>query len=74
MAKAPLKWAARLDVAETRNEFNMHPADLNDDGFIDLVVHWGRYDLQSGRSRIYLNDGRMNFRDATGECGLLKTG
>jgi len=63
-----------LEVAQTRNEFNMHPADLNGDGFIDLAVHWGRYDLKQGRSRIYLNDGKMNFRDATSECGLTEDG
>ena len=32
----------------------MHPADLNGDGFIDLAVHWGRYDLKEGKSRVYL--------------------
>jgi len=68
------KPAGHLDIAPTRNEFNVHPADLNGDGFIDLAVHWGRYDLKQGRARVYLNDGRMNFRDATGECGLTEDG
>jgi hypothetical protein len=72
--KGKFKMAGHLDVAQTRNEFNMHPADLNGDGFIDLVVHWGRYDLKQGRSRIYLNDGKMNFRDATSESGLVEDG
>src|ERR1051325_7473703 len=72
--KGAFKPAGHLDIAQTRNEFNMHPADLNGDGFIDLVVHWGRYDLKQGRSRIYLNDGKMNFRDATSECGLTEDG
>jgi hypothetical protein len=63
-----------LDIAQTKNEFNIHPADLNGDGFMDLVVHWGRYDLKEGRSRVYLNDGKMNFRDATGDCGLTEPG
>jgi hypothetical protein len=36
-------------------------------------VHWGRYDLKEGRSRIYLNDGKMNFRDATSDCGLTES-
>lgn len=46
-----------LEVAQTRNEINMHPADLNGDGFIDLALHWGRYDYERGRSRIYFNQG-----------------
>lgn len=72
--KAYFKTGTHLDIAETRNEFNVHPADLNGDGFIDLAVHWGRYDSATGRSRIYLNDGSMNFRDATSECGLIEEG
>jgi hypothetical protein len=72
--KGNFKSGGHLDVAQTKNEFNMHPADLNGDGFIDLVVHWGRYDLKEGKSRIYLNDGKMNFRDATSECGLTEDG
>jgi hypothetical protein len=57
--KGTFKLAAHLDIAETRNEFNMHPADLNDDGFIDLVVHWGRYDLQE-RTLTRLSQRRQN--------------
>src|SRR6185503_11322509 len=41
---------------------------------IDLVVHWGRYDLKEGRSRLYLNDGRMNFHDATLQFLLTEDG
>jgi hypothetical protein len=72
--KGAFKSAGHLDIAPTRNEFNIHPADLNGDGFVDLAVHWGRYDLKEGRSRIYLNDGKMTFRDATSECGLTEDG
>lgn len=72
--KGSFKEAGHLDIAQTRNEFNIHPADLNGDGFVDLAVHWGRYDLKEGKSRIYLNDGKMNFRDATGDCGLTEDG
>jgi hypothetical protein len=72
--KGNFKRAGHLEIAQTRNEFNMHPADLNGDGFIDLVVHWGRYDLKEGKSRVYLNDGKMNFREATSECGLKEDG
>lgn len=72
--KGNFKSGGHFDIAQTRNEFNMHPADLNSDGFIHLVVHWGRYDLKEGKSRIYLNDGKMNFRNATRECGLTEDG
>src|SRR5258705_8669393 len=63
-----------LEVAPTRNEINMHPADFNGDGFIDLAVHWGRYDYERGRSRVYLNDRKMNFADATEVAGLHEDG
>jgi len=66
--------AGHLEVAQTRNEINIHPVDLNGDGFIDLVLHWGRYDFERGRSRVYLNDGKMNFRDITSEAGLHEEG
>jgi hypothetical protein len=68
------KVAGHLEVAQTRNEINVYPADLNGDGFIDLAVQWGRYDFEKGRSRIYFNDGQMNFRDATATAGLLEEG
>src|ERR1043166_3084138 len=60
--KGNFKPGGYLEVAATRNEINMHPADLNGDGFIDLAVHWGRYDYERGKSRIYLNQG-TNGRD-----------
>ncbi len=63
-----------LEVAPTRNEINIHPADFNGDGFVDLALHWGRYDYERGRSRVYLNDGKMNFMDATEKAGLLEDG
>jgi hypothetical protein len=72
--KGNFKSSGHLEIAQTKNEFNMHPADLNGDGFIDLAVHWGRYDLKEGKSRVYLNDSKMNFRDATSECGLTEDG
>ena len=68
------KPGGHLDVAQTRNEINIHPVDLNGDGFIDLVVHWGRYDVEQGKSRLYLNDGKMNFKDITSEAGLHEDG
>lgn len=63
-----------LEVEKTRNEINMHPVDLDGDGFIDLVVHWGRYEFTQGKSRIYMNDGKGNFRDATAAAGLREEG
>jgi len=74
------KRAGNLEIATTRNEINMHPADLNGDGLIDLVVHWGRYDFEKGRSRIYLNSGKKAdsglpiFTNATDAAGLTEGG
>jgi hypothetical protein len=68
------KAGGHLDVAQTRNEINIHPLDLNGDGFIDLALHWGRYDYEPGRSRLYLNDGKMHFADSTSSAGLSEDG
>ena len=68
------KVAGHLEIAPTRNEINVYPADLNGDGYIDLAVQWGRYDFEKGRSRVYFNDGKMNFRDVTAQAGLLEEG
>lgn len=51
------KAGGHLEVAATRNEINIHPADFNGDGLIDLALHWGRYDNERGKSRVYLNRG-----------------
>jgi hypothetical protein len=66
--------SGHLEVAPTRNEINVHPADLNGDGFIDLPVQWGRYDYERGKSRVYLNDGKMHFTDMTEQAGLHEDG
>ncbi len=66
--------AGHLEVAPTRNEINIFPVDLNGDGFIDLAVQWGRYDFEKGRSRVYFNDGRMHFGNATSEADLAEEG
>ena len=63
-----------LEIDKSRFEYNITPVDLNGDGFIDLVVRWGRYDFKEGRSRIYLNDGKMHFTDATAKAGLVEEG
>lgn len=62
----------QIKIGRMKNETNMIPVDLNGDGFIDIIVHWGRYELEKGKSRIYLNDGKGNFKDATTECGLAE--
>jgi hypothetical protein len=72
--KGNFKPGGHLEVAPTKNEINVHPADFNGDGFIDLAVHWGRYDYERGRSRVYLNDGKMNFTNATEAAGLREDG
>jgi hypothetical protein len=72
--KGLFKPAGHLDVGKTRNEINIYPVDINGDGFIDLVLHWGRYDYEKGRSRIYLNDGKMSFTDSTEQSGLHEDG
>jgi hypothetical protein len=72
--KGNFKPGRHLEVAPTRNEINVHPADFNGDGFIDLALHWGRYDNTRGKSRVYLNDGKINFTDATATAGLREDG
>jgi hypothetical protein len=72
--KGSFKSGRHLEVAATKNEINIHPADFNGDGFIDLALHWGRYDYERGRSRVYLNGGRMDFADVTAMSGLREDG
>lgn len=50
------------------------PADVDGDGDIDLVVQWGRYDDENGRTRLYLNDGNLRFTNATTTAGLYEAG
>ena len=70
--------AGNLEIAKTRNEINVHPVDLNGDGLIDLAVHWGRYDFEKGRSRLYMNVSQMgrplNFTNMTSAAGLAEEG
>ena len=54
---------------------SMLPVDLNGDGQMDLIVSMRGYEEErTGRSRIYLNHGRMHFADATKDCGLDEAG
>ena len=50
------------------------PIDIDGNGFIDLVVEWGHYGMPASNSRIFRNDGKMNFTEVTEECGLALTG
>jgi hypothetical protein len=78
--KGNFRLGKNLEIAQTRNEINMHPVDLNGDGWIDLLVHWGRYDFAKGRSRVYLNLGKtehnapINFTNFTSGAGLVEEG
>ena len=63
-----------LEVAQTRNEINIHPADFNGDGLVDLALHWGRYDNERGKSRVYFGGDKMNFTNVTGSVGLHEDG
>ncbi len=63
--------AGTLPVGDTlRSETLCLPVDLHGDGHIDFIVEWGHYSGSKGNSRIYRNDGKMNFKDVTEECGL----
>lgn len=54
---------------------SMLPVDLNGDGQIDLIMSMRGYEEEhTGRSRIFLNDGKMNFTDTTKDCGLVEAG
>ena len=57
-----------------RAEVLCHPIDIDSDGFIDLLVEWGHYGSPPSNSRIFHNDGEMNFEDRTKECGLRLSG
>ena len=67
--KGNFKPGGHLEVAPTRNEINMHSADFNGDGFIDLAVHWGRYDYERGKSAASVDDG-LCFGDLDGDGAL----
>ena len=50
------------------------PADIDGDGQIDLLGEWGHYSSPQGNSRIWRNDGKMNFSDITAAAGLPASG
>lgn len=53
-----------------RHEVLCLPVDIDGDGFIDLLTEWGHYASTDGHSRVFRNDGKMKFADATKDCGL----
>jgi hypothetical protein len=66
--------ATLLPVGDLYSGFELLclPIDINGDGYIDFLVETGHSAQRqnTGDSRIFLNDGKMGFRDATAECGL----
>jgi len=59
-----------IPTGAKRNESNIHYGDLQGKGLIDLAVQWGRYENERGQSRVFFNDGKANFTDATKDAGL----
>jgi len=63
--------ARQLPLGDTgRAETLCLPIDLDGDGFIDFLIEWGHFGNSKGTSRIYRNDGKMNFKDVTSASGL----
>ncbi|MGA2032998.1 MAG: VCBS repeat-containing protein [Thermoguttaceae bacterium] len=57
-----------------QNERLCLPVDIDGDGRIDLLSEWGHYASPEGNSRIWRNEGGMNFRDVTAAAGLPEKG
>jgi len=64
------KRSLTIEGSTTSAEQSVMAADFNGDGFMDLAAEWGRYTSTKGKSRIYRNDGKGNFKDVTTEVGL----
>ena len=73
VGKGDGKWQkdASVDIQVPKEAAGI-PCDINGDGFLDLLSSQGGYNPQ--KRWILLNDGKMNFRNATQECGLEETG
>jgi hypothetical protein len=48
------------------------PADLDGDGDQDLVVSWGRYEYEKGRTALFRNQGNGTFTNVTVAAGLYQ--
>jgi hypothetical protein len=46
--------------------------DLDNDGDQDLIVSWGRYEFEKGRTAIFRNDGNGTFVNVTASAGLYR--
>jgi hypothetical protein len=67
-------WRSLATGGNRRAEVLCLPQDLDGDGDIDLLAEWGHYGTPASNSRVYLNDGKMHFEDATARVGLAPTG
>jgi hypothetical protein len=47
-------------------------ADLDGDGDQDLVVSWGRYEFEKGRTALFRNEGNATFTNVTTSAGLYQ--
>jgi len=63
-----------LAIPSGKFETNFFPVDINGDGFIDLVTHWGRYEFTEGKARVFVGDNALSFKDVTAECGIREEG
>jgi hypothetical protein len=59
-----------VDAGGVKNETNIHYGDLQGKGFIDLALHWGRYENEKGRSCLLFSDDKGVFTNATKAAGL----
>ena len=72
LGKGNGKWEKAPDTIQVLKESGAIAVDLNGDGYLDLISTQRGYN--PGGRWILLNDGKMNFRNATKECGLDETG
>jgi len=71
LGKGEGRWETGPEIAVLK-EAGAIPVDINGDGFLDLLVSQRGYNPSA--RWILLNDGKMNFRNATKECGLEEGG